>query len=147
MDWVFCLTMAAMSFPLFVHWVRQCISSARYSVVLNGSLEGYFLGQRGLRQGDPISSYLFFLIKESFQQFLMTGCSGVVFVSSKMLCSEINTWPFLKIYSFYVDLMLPLFVTSTKFLKISTHSLGSKPICIRVKSFLLEALLVLKMHF
>ncbi|KAG5547389.1 hypothetical protein RHGRI_013168 [Rhododendron griersonianum] len=58
-DWFFLFdTMRIMGFPaLYIHWVRQCVTTVRYSVVINGSLEGFFQGQRGLRQGDPISPY------------------------------------------------------------------------------------------
>lgn len=60
-----------MGFPtLFVHWVRQCVCTAKYSVVINGSLEGFFQGKRGLRQGDPISPYLFLIVMEAFSALL-----------------------------------------------------------------------------
>lgn len=43
--------------PVFVGWIKECISSTHYSVSLNGELVGSFLGKKGLRQGDPISSW------------------------------------------------------------------------------------------
>lgn len=55
-DWDFLLdTMEDMGFlDIFVRWVRACVTSPMFSVMLNGGLKGYFAGARGLRQGDPI---------------------------------------------------------------------------------------------
>ncbi|XP_058216995.1 uncharacterized protein LOC131327886 [Rhododendron vialii] len=71
-DWDFLLdTMKAMEFPtIFVGWVKECITTPKFSIMINGGLEGYFLGARDLRQGDPISPYIFLLVMEAFSSLL-----------------------------------------------------------------------------
>lgn len=54
-------------FLKFVGWVEKCITAAMFLVKVNGSLEGYFQGRSGLRQGDPLSPYLSLLAWSFFQ--------------------------------------------------------------------------------
>lgn len=62
-----------------VGWIKACISSATFSVSLNGELHGFFPSSRGLRQGDPLSPYLFVLGIEGLGGLLKTASLGAQF--------------------------------------------------------------------
>ena len=56
--------------PKFVEWIMCCISTVSYSPVVNGSPTTPFFAAKGLRQGDPISPYLFAIGMEYFSRLL-----------------------------------------------------------------------------
>jgi hypothetical protein len=55
-------------------WIRKCISTARVSVLVNGSPTTEFPIKKGLRQGDPLSSFLFNITVEGLSKMIGKGC-------------------------------------------------------------------------
>lgn len=65
--------MHKMNFPtLWRQWMSECIGTATASVLVNGCPTDEFPMERGLRQGDPLSSFLFLLAAEGFNVLMLS---------------------------------------------------------------------------
>ncbi|GJT45806.1 putative RNA-directed DNA polymerase, eukaryota, reverse transcriptase zinc-binding domain protein [Tanacetum coccineum] len=57
-------------------WIRACLHSSRASILINGSPTSEFSIKRGLRQGDPLSPFLFILIMEGLHCAMSNAVSS-----------------------------------------------------------------------
>jgi hypothetical protein len=55
---------------LWVNWVLKLTSSSFFSILVNGIPSHPFIPTRGIRQGDPISPFLFVLMVEGIGRYI-----------------------------------------------------------------------------
>lgn len=67
-------------FPMvFCQWVKACVTSTKFTILLNGSGDGFFKPTRGLRQGCALSPYLFIIAMDPLSRMLSASLnSGLI---------------------------------------------------------------------
>jgi hypothetical protein len=74
--------------------IMRCVRSVTYSVLVNGVPYGNIITSRGLRQGDPLSPYLFLLVVEGLSSLIVRAemdgrITGVPFSSRGLQLSHL----------------------------------------------------------
>ena len=61
-------------------WMRGCLSSATFAILVNGNAKGWVKAFRGLRQGDLLSPFLFTIVADVLSRLIVRGEERGVFV-------------------------------------------------------------------
>ncbi|XP_077226476.1 uncharacterized protein LOC143859710 [Tasmannia lanceolata] len=61
---------------VWLGWIEECISNPSFSILVNGSPQGFFTSSNGLRQGDPLSPFLFSISMEMLSVLLENASSS-----------------------------------------------------------------------
>ena len=68
----------------WMSWIKWCISTTSFSILINGSPAAFFPSSRGLRQGDPLSPYLFVIGMEPLSCLINHAIEGNYLSGSKI---------------------------------------------------------------
>ena len=81
LSWEFLIScLKGMGLPeQFIGWLKECVCTTSFTLGYNGETHGFFKGRRGLRQGDPLSPYLFVIALNSLSLMLNNAARDMKF--------------------------------------------------------------------
>ena len=65
-------------------WIQECVSSAWFSILINGSPKVFFQAGRGLRQGDPLSPFIFLIVAKAMGRMIKEVVNAGLFGGFKV---------------------------------------------------------------
>ncbi|KAL0407814.1 UNVERIFIED_CONTAM: hypothetical protein Sradi_1715800 [Sesamum radiatum] len=92
LEWDFVyVSLRLFGFPeRMISWIQECLSTTAYSVSLYGELHDFVKGARSLRQGDPMSPYLFVLAMEVLHLLLLQRVEQSERFQFHWLCKDVD---------------------------------------------------------
>ncbi|XP_020102988.1 uncharacterized protein LOC109720350 [Ananas comosus] len=60
-------------------WIEQCVCNAKVAILVNGEATNWIKMKRGVRQGDPLSPFLFLLVAECLARLTSKATSNNLF--------------------------------------------------------------------
>ncbi|VFQ64934.1 unnamed protein product [Cuscuta campestris] len=75
--------------PTFVNWVMECVTTASFSLSINGGLHGFIKCKRGIRQGDPMAPTLCLFCMEYLRRLIRRMLYGSRFTFHNR-CSKLG---------------------------------------------------------
>lgn len=74
----------------WTRWIMECVSTAHAFILVNGSPSGEFKLERGLRQGDPLSLFLYLLVAEGLNILVSRAVENGWFKAAKLGCDKVK---------------------------------------------------------
>jgi len=72
----------------WIHWMSMCVESVDYSVLVNGTQVGPIIPGWGLRQGDPLSPYLFIICAEGLSSLIRDAETRDILTGTKVVAKH-----------------------------------------------------------
>ena len=69
----------------------SCITSTSFSILINGSPSPFFKGTRGIKQGCPLSPYLYIMAIEGFSRLIINAKENKLFSGIKVTITQFLT--------------------------------------------------------
>lgn len=102
----------SMRFPIhFIKLIMACVYDAYFSMLVNGNSEGYFKGTRGLRQGCPLSPFLFAIVMKFFY-IMMSNYASLQLIPTPFVKNQVAISHLMFVDDFFFCVLKAIDVTA-----------------------------------